>query len=178
MVFLPHVLQCSLSNHWFQVPCLCLLTVLLKIYTRECHIYATQHMFLSKFLSFCKVHVSVCFGCQCEFYYCLVACPHQYMYTCTLLHSSDHILLFCFTPCSFIITDNLHEFPLEANVLMGQWLTFELFFLVAAIQCLKRKRLYEQQIEQLGNFQLRIHDQVMSQINTCFDFPCGSHYAC
>lgn len=30
----------------------------------------------------------------------------------------------------------------------------------AAIQCLKRKRLYEQQIEQLGNFQLRIHDQV------------------
>ncbi|KAI7997619.1 hypothetical protein LOK49_LG10G00299 [Camellia lanceoleosa] len=29
----------------------------------------------------------------------------------------------------------------------------------AAIQCLKRKRLYEQQIEQLGNFQLRIHDQ-------------------
>jgi charged multivesicular body protein 4 len=30
----------------------------------------------------------------------------------------------------------------------------------AAIQCLKRKRLYEQQVEQLGNFQLRIHDQV------------------
>ncbi|KAA3457844.1 vacuolar protein sorting-associated protein 32-like protein 2 [Gossypium australe] len=30
----------------------------------------------------------------------------------------------------------------------------------AAIQCLKRKRLYEQQIEQLGNFQLRVHDQV------------------
>ncbi|KAG5547438.1 hypothetical protein RHGRI_013208 [Rhododendron griersonianum] len=29
---------------------------------------------------------------------------------------------------------------------------------LAAIQCLKRKRLYEQQIEQLGNFQLRIHD--------------------
>ncbi|PPS03782.1 hypothetical protein GOBAR_AA16885 [Gossypium barbadense] len=29
----------------------------------------------------------------------------------------------------------------------------------AAIQSLKRKRLYEQQIEQLGNFQLRIHDQ-------------------
>ncbi|PNX84242.1 vacuolar sorting-associated protein 32-like, partial [Trifolium pratense] len=29
----------------------------------------------------------------------------------------------------------------------------------AAIQCLKRKRLYEQQVEQLGNFQLRIHDQ-------------------
>ncbi|XP_078445224.1 vacuolar protein sorting-associated protein 32 homolog 2-like [Wolffia australiana] len=30
----------------------------------------------------------------------------------------------------------------------------------AAIQCLKRKRLYEQQVEQLGNFQLRIHDQM------------------
>ncbi|KAG6469656.1 hypothetical protein ZIOFF_070586 [Zingiber officinale] len=33
--------------------------------------------------------------------------------------------------------------------------------LLAAIQCLKRKRLYEQQIEQLGNFQLRIHDQII-----------------
>uniref|UniRef100_A0A2P2LU25 Uncharacterized protein n=1 Tax=Rhizophora mucronata TaxID=61149 RepID=A0A2P2LU25_RHIMU len=32
----------------------------------------------------------------------------------------------------------------------------------AAIQCLKRKRLYEQQIEQLGNFQLRIHDQMIT----------------
>ncbi|KAL0760529.1 hypothetical protein Bca101_076679 [Brassica carinata] len=32
---------------------------------------------------------------------------------------------------------------------------------VAAIQCLKRKRLYEQQVEQLGNFQLRIHDQMI-----------------
>lgn len=31
----------------------------------------------------------------------------------------------------------------------------------AAIQCLKRKKLYEQQVEQLGNFQLRIHDQVI-----------------
>ncbi|BBG95114.1 SNF7 family protein [Prunus dulcis] len=31
----------------------------------------------------------------------------------------------------------------------------------AAIKCLKRKRLYEQQIEQLGNFQLRIHDQMI-----------------
>ncbi|KAJ8486427.1 hypothetical protein OPV22_018912 [Ensete ventricosum] len=29
----------------------------------------------------------------------------------------------------------------------------------AAIQCLKRKRLYKQQVKQLGNFQLRIHDQ-------------------
>lgn len=34
----------------------------------------------------------------------------------------------------------------------------------AAIQCLKRKRLYEQQVEQLGNFQLRIHDQVLLSI--------------
>lgn len=32
--------------------------------------------------------------------------------------------------------------------------------LAAAIQCLKRKKLYEVQVEQLGNFQLRIHDQV------------------
>ncbi|KAL4194275.1 hypothetical protein AMTRI_Chr05g67810 [Amborella trichopoda] len=31
----------------------------------------------------------------------------------------------------------------------------------AAIQCLKRKRLYEAQVEQLGNFQLRIHDQMI-----------------
>ncbi|CAK8579464.1 unnamed protein product [Lathyrus sativus] len=31
----------------------------------------------------------------------------------------------------------------------------------AAIQCLKRKKLYEEQIEQLGNFQLRIHDQMI-----------------
>ncbi|MBA0737649.1 hypothetical protein Gogos_011103 [Gossypium gossypioides] len=31
----------------------------------------------------------------------------------------------------------------------------------AAIQCLKRKKLYEQQIEQLGNFQLRVHDQMI-----------------
>ncbi|GKV28054.1 hypothetical protein SLEP1_g37153 [Rubroshorea leprosula] len=30
-----------------------------------------------------------------------------------------------------------------------------------AIQCLKKKKLYEQQIEQLGNFQLRIHDQMI-----------------
>ncbi|CAJ2659681.1 unnamed protein product [Trifolium pratense] len=30
-----------------------------------------------------------------------------------------------------------------------------------AIQCLKRKRLYEQQVEQLGNQQLRIHDQMI-----------------
>lgn len=40
------------------------------------------------------------------------------------------------------------------------WYWLVLLF-AAAIQCLKRKRLYEQQIEQLGNFQLRIHDQVI-----------------
>lgn len=38
---------------------------------------------------------------------------------------------------------------------------------IAAIQCLKRKRLYEQQIEQLGNFQLRIHDQVLFMYQWC-----------
>jgi charged multivesicular body protein 4 len=37
----------------------------------------------------------------------------------------------------------------------------------AAIQCLKRKKLYEVQVEQLGNFQLRIHDQVR-------ELPCSS----
>ncbi|KAL0315729.1 UNVERIFIED_CONTAM: Vacuolar protein sorting-associated protein [Sesamum radiatum] len=31
----------------------------------------------------------------------------------------------------------------------------------AAIQCLKRKKLYEEQIGQLANFQLRIHDQMI-----------------
>lgn len=31
----------------------------------------------------------------------------------------------------------------------------------AAIQCLKRKKLLEVQVEQLGNFQLRIHDQMI-----------------
>ncbi|KAI3903850.1 hypothetical protein MKW92_005873 [Papaver armeniacum] len=31
----------------------------------------------------------------------------------------------------------------------------------AAITCLKRKRMLEQQVEQLGNFQLRIHDQMI-----------------
>ncbi|CAK9871478.1 unnamed protein product [Sphagnum jensenii] len=31
----------------------------------------------------------------------------------------------------------------------------------AAIQCLKRKKLYEVQVEQLGNYQLRLHDQVI-----------------
>ncbi|MQL85514.1 hypothetical protein Taro_018034 [Colocasia esculenta] len=31
----------------------------------------------------------------------------------------------------------------------------------AAIQCLKKKKLYETQIEQLGNFQLRVHDQII-----------------
>ncbi|KAK4343393.1 hypothetical protein RND71_036487 [Anisodus tanguticus] len=31
----------------------------------------------------------------------------------------------------------------------------------AAIQCLKRKRMYEQEIEKLGNYQLRIHDRMI-----------------
>ncbi|KAL6905726.1 hypothetical protein ACP4OV_003327 [Aristida adscensionis] len=31
----------------------------------------------------------------------------------------------------------------------------------AAIQCLKKKKLYETQIDQLGNFQLRVHDQII-----------------
>ncbi|XP_010931424.1 vacuolar protein sorting-associated protein 32 homolog 1 isoform X1 [Elaeis guineensis] len=31
----------------------------------------------------------------------------------------------------------------------------------SAIQCLKKKKLYEAQIEQLGNFQLRVHDQMI-----------------
>ena len=45
------------------------------------------------------------------------------------------------------------------------------FIHLAAIQCLKRKRLYEQQVEQLGNFQLRIHDQVLIDIEDVNDFP-------
>nr|GMC96219.1 vacuolar protein sorting-associated protein 32 homolog 2 [Ipomoea batatas] len=35
------------------------------------------------------------------------------------------------------------------------------FLRAAALQCLKRKKLFEQQIEQLCNFQLRIHDQMI-----------------
>ncbi|XP_048619847.1 vacuolar protein sorting-associated protein 32 homolog 1-like [Brassica napus] len=31
----------------------------------------------------------------------------------------------------------------------------------AAMLCLKRKSVYEQQVEQLGNYQLRIHDQMI-----------------
>ncbi|MBA0701912.1 hypothetical protein Goari_027413 [Gossypium aridum] len=38
---------------------------------------------------------------------------------------------------------------------------FIMLLYAAAIQCLKRKKLYEQQIEQLGNFQLRVHDQMI-----------------
>ncbi|PWA50736.1 vacuolar protein sorting-associated protein 32 [Artemisia annua] len=40
-------------------------------------------------------------------------------------------------------------------------ITIFFYWASSAIQCLKRKRLYEQQIEQLGNFQLRIHDQMI-----------------
>ena len=49
----------------------------------------------------------------------------------------------------------------------GYWLWDDMFCIVcfiyympAAIQCLKKKKLYESQVEQLGKFQLRIHDQV------------------
>ncbi|KAG5591406.1 hypothetical protein H5410_041920 [Solanum commersonii] len=52
----------------------------------------------------------------------------------------------------FTRAKNKREFDDSSN----QFLLF-----LAAIQCLKRKRLYEQQIEQLGNFQLRIHDQMI-----------------
>lgn len=46
-----------------------------------------------------------------------------------------------------------------------------LVVLAAAIQCLKRKKLYEVQVEQLGNFQLRIHDQVLHRVQiTSSDF--------
>lgn len=45
-------------------------------------------------------------------------------------------------------------------------------WLAAAIQCLKRKKLYEQQVEQLGNFQLRIHDQVRL-ICICLKIACS-----
>ena len=42
--------------------------------------------------------------------------------------------------------------------------------LAAAIQCLKRKKMYEVQIEQLGNYQLRLHDQVCG-----FTLPVSFH---
>ncbi|CAA6654550.1 unnamed protein product [Spirodela intermedia] len=35
----------------------------------------------------------------------------------------------------------------------------------AAIQCLKKKKLYESQIEQLGNCQLKVHDQMIAMEN-------------
>lgn len=57
------------------------------------------------------------------------------------------------------------------------------FFVAAAIQCLKKKKLYETQIEQLSNFQLRVHDQVMKDIEVFQIFnicPCikliGGHF--
>ncbi|KAK8962209.1 hypothetical protein KSP40_PGU006294 [Platanthera guangdongensis] len=46
----------------------------------------------------------------------------------------------------------------------------------SAIQCLKRKRLYEQQVEQLGNFQLRIHDQIVSEKKKRHDLNLSDHY--
>lgn len=33
-------------------------------------------------------------------------------------------------------------------------------FIPAAIQCMKKKKLHEAKMEQLGNFELQIHDQV------------------
>ncbi|XP_058104324.1 vacuolar protein sorting-associated protein 32 homolog 2-like isoform X2 [Magnolia sinica] len=36
----------------------------------------------------------------------------------------------------------------------------------AALQCLKRKKFYEGQMEHLGNFQLRIHDQLPQKLPT------------
>jgi hypothetical protein len=39
------------------------------------------------------------------------------------------------------------------------------FVVAAAIQCLKKKKLYETQIEQLSNFQLRVHDQVTKDVD-------------
>ena len=39
------------------------------------------------------------------------------------------------------------------------------FVVAAAIQCLKKKKLYETQIEQLSNFQLRVHDQVTKGVD-------------
>ncbi|KAH9801157.1 vacuolar protein sorting-associated protein 32 [Citrus sinensis] len=49
----------------------------------------------------------------------------------------------------------------DGSVCLVLVVDFTYFTRAAAIQCLKRKRLYEQQIEQLGNFQLRIHDQMI-----------------
>ncbi|KAL2251131.1 UNVERIFIED_CONTAM: Vacuolar protein sorting-associated protein 32 [Sesamum indicum] len=43
----------------------------------------------------------------------------------------------------------------------------------AAIQCLKRKRLYEEQIGQLANFQLRIHDQPISSDRFLLHLSCS-----
>ena len=66
----------------------------------------------------------------------------------------------CFLPLML----DLSHFQFAIQTVFGGNIASILTFLknfIAAIQCLKRKRLYEQQIEQLGNFQLRIHDQVI-----------------
>ncbi|WMV42433.1 hypothetical protein MTR67_035818 [Solanum verrucosum] len=62
----------------------------------------------------------------------------------------------CCESCSCILSHYVLAKFSEFDDSSNQFLLF-----LAAIQCLKRKRLYEQQIEQLGNFQLRIHDQMI-----------------
>lgn len=53
----------------------------------------------------------------------------------------------------------------QCQTVSGLTSCWDMVGVTAAIQCLKRKKLYEVQVEQLGNFQLRIHDQVRHCIN-------------
>lgn len=53
----------------------------------------------------------------------------------------------------------------QCRTVSGLTSCWDVVDVTAAIQCLKRKKLYEVQVEQLGNFQLRIHDQVRHYIN-------------
>lgn len=53
----------------------------------------------------------------------------------------------------------------QCRTVSGLTSCWDVVGVTAAIQCLKRKKLYEVQVEQLGNFQLRIHDQVWHHIN-------------
>lgn len=82
----------------------------------------------------------------------------------TLLSSgifSEHLNLFLENLCfKFRVVNDffLDSLKMCYNLDFHNMLSYDVS--AAAIQCLKRKRLYEQQIEQLGNFQLRIHDQV------------------
>lgn len=69
------------------------------------------------------------------------------------------VLWICLTSRNLIFRDPLLlDLRFEPNICYD--IGFKFLLHAAAIQCLKRKRLYEQQVEQLGNFQLRIHDQV------------------